>query len=180
VKKIQVFNKVKEIVRYNVTDRESGASIVIQPDTLSAHRPYPIYVYMLAAAMCVLGGMTQRGAAKSAGAAFGIASFSASTVCRVLRLLSEEAWLLLESEGMRRGRVDGDILECVRAAVGGPARSAQAGRCDLASALLGFARACGMARGSQWRVPPGLAAAAAGAAGALCRGFFSLSGRYPV
>jgi len=73
---------------YYVVQKDNKPSIIIIPDTVSRHRPYPIYVYIFAIAIYALNpGMSMREAAKITGSRFKITNFSASTLCRVIKRL---------------------------------------------------------------------------------------------
>lgn len=96
-KKMTVYNKEFEIVRSIIRNPSTGQSVILTPDTMSVHRPYPSYVYLFAVVIYELqDGLSMDGAARITGKLFGIPKFSKSTVCRARKRLMTCAGAMLE------------------------------------------------------------------------------------
>lgn len=96
-KKMTVNNKDYEIVRSIVHNPSTGKSVIITPDTISVHRPYPSYVYLFSIAIYELQpGLSMDRAACITGKLFGIPRFSKSTLCRARKRLMTFADAMLE------------------------------------------------------------------------------------
>ena len=89
-KKLLIDNREYEITCPIVTNRETEEKIVILPEFVSPHRPYPIYVYIFAVAIYELNpGIPQRAVASLTRQQFGLKTFSHSTVCRARKKFQE-------------------------------------------------------------------------------------------
>lgn len=97
-KKMTVNNKEYEIVRSIIRNPSTGQSVILTPDTMSVHRPYPSYVYLFSVVIYELQhGLSMAGAARITGKLFGIPKFSKSTVCRARKRLMACASAMLEA-----------------------------------------------------------------------------------
>lgn len=97
-KKMTVNNKEYEIVRSIIRNPSTGQSVILTPDTMSVHRPYPSYVYLFSVVIYELQpGLSMGGAARITGKLFGIPKFSKSTVCRARERLMACASAMLEA-----------------------------------------------------------------------------------
>ena len=89
-KKLLADNREYEVAYPIVTNRETEGKIVILPEFVSPHRPYPIYVYIFAVGIYELNpGIPQRAVASLTRKQFGLETFSHSTVCRVRKHFQE-------------------------------------------------------------------------------------------
>lgn len=108
-RKMTVNNKEYEIVRSIIRNPSTGRSVILTPNTMSVHRPYPSYVYLFSVVIYELQpGLSMGGAARITGKLFGIPKFSKSTVCRARKHLMACASAMLETavdtdEGNGRG-----------------------------------------------------------------------------
>jgi len=97
-KKMTVNNKEYEIVRSIIRNPSTGQSVILTPDTMSVHRPYPSYVYLFSVVIYELQhGLSMAGAARITGKLFCIPKFSKSTVCRARKHLIACASAMLEA-----------------------------------------------------------------------------------
>lgn len=89
-KKLLADNREYEVTYPIVTNRETEGEIVILPEFVSPHRPYPIYSYIFAVAIYELNSeIPQRIAASLTRKQFGLETFSHSTVCRARKKFQE-------------------------------------------------------------------------------------------
>jgi hypothetical protein len=80
-----------EVITYSI-HHDNKSKIIIMPDMVSPHRPYPIFAYIFAVALYILTpNMTLRRAAKITRKCFGLGpkQFSASTLCRAVNKLKD-------------------------------------------------------------------------------------------
>lgn len=97
-KKMVVNNREYEIVRSIIRNPITGQSVILTPDTMSVHRPYPSYVYLFSVAIYELKhGLSMDEAARITGKLFGIPKFSKSTVCRARKHLMACTSAMLEA-----------------------------------------------------------------------------------
>ena len=118
-KKMTVYNKEFEIIRSIVYNPSTGRSVILTPDTMSVHRPYPTYVYLFSVAIYELQhGLSMDRAAHITGRLFGLPRFSKSTVCRARKRLIACAGAMLaaadtdESDGRAGDDVSVDEKIC--------------------------------------------------------------------
>jgi hypothetical protein len=111
---IHVNNMNYEVITCSIC-QDDESKIIIMPDMVSPHRPYPIFAYIFAIALYeLIPKMTQRRAAKITRDCFGLGlkQFSASTLCRARKKLKEStaemAAAIAESIDNRQRNENGD------------------------------------------------------------------------
>lgn len=80
-----VINHRQFIIQCPVLQMDDGSYQVIWPSFKLPNRPYPVYVYLYAAAWYLSSGESMRAAAQKAMRVFGLETFSHSTICRFLQ-----------------------------------------------------------------------------------------------